>query len=65
MNIFKELMEASQDVCPLTIDRSCTNDFWDYKNERSLSIEDAVAEGYFATVDEAEEYKAWLEDDEF
>lgn len=38
----------------LDIDYSGTNDFWDTKNKRSLSIEEAVNEGYFATIEEAQ-----------
>lgn len=43
-------------------DYSCTNNFWDITNKRSLSIEDAVYEGYFNTIEEAEEFLDLLND---
>ena len=48
----------------LDIDYSGMDDFWDSKNKRSLSIEEAVAEGYFRTLKEAEEYLEYLEGDD-
>jgi hypothetical protein len=38
----------------LDIDYSGAADFWDLTNKRSLSIEEAVNEGYFATVEDAQ-----------
>lgn len=48
----------------LDIDYSGCNDFWDNKNKRSLSIEEAVAEGYFSSINDAKEYLEFLEADD-
>lgn len=41
---------------PLTLDYSGVDDFWDAKNKRSLSKEQAVKEGYFDSIEDAETY---------
>lgn len=48
----------------LDVDYSCVSDFWDNENKRSLSIAEAVAEGYFSCEEEAQEYLETLECDE-
>lgn len=48
----------------LDIDYSGCDDFWDTANKRSLSIEDAVCEGYFKSIKEAKEYLESLEEDD-
>lgn len=48
----------------LDIDYSGYDDFWDEVNKRSLSIEEAVCEGYFKSIEEAEDYLYSLEDDD-
>lgn len=52
IDFFKMITEC----CPLTLDYSGVDDFWDNKNKRSLSKEQAVKEGYFNSIDEAIEY---------
>lgn len=54
MSILEEIF--NEKYFELLPDYSCTNDFWDNKNKRSLSKEQAVAEGYFNSIDEAIEY---------
>lgn len=50
------LEEGFHKCLALMPDYSCTNDFWDAKNKRSLSKEQAVKEGYFDSIEDAEEY---------
>ena len=40
----------------LDIDYSGCSDFWDSKNKRSLTVQEAVEEGYFETEEEAWDY---------
>lgn len=48
----------------LDIDYSGCCDFWDYENERGLSVAESVVEGYFKSVKEAREYLELLEGDD-